>query len=95
MKTIELTGEIWQEGNMYTAYCHELDLYTAGRTFEEARKNLGEVIEIFFEETKSMGTLHQLLEEAGFDLDAKDSSLLSPRAKFCSFEKLNFSVADL
>ncbi len=68
MKTIELTSEIWQEGNMYTAYCHELDVATAGRTFEEARKNLAEAIEIFFEETKRMGTLRQLLEEAGFSI---------------------------
>lgn len=50
---------------MYTAYCHELDIATAGRTFEEPRKNLSEVIEIFFEETKSMGILNELLEEAG------------------------------
>lgn len=37
MKIIELMGEIWQEGNMFTAYCHELDLASCGRTVEEAR----------------------------------------------------------
>lgn len=95
MKTIELTGEIWQEGNMYTAYCHELDVATAGRTFEEARKNLSEAIEIFFEETKRIGTLSQLLEEAGFSLEANASALISSRAKFCSFEKLSFPIAEL
>ena len=95
MKTIELTSEIWQEGNMYTAYCHELDVATAGRTFDEARKNLAEAIEIFFEETKRMGTLRQLLEEAGFSLEANDSALISPRVKFCSFEKLSFPISEL
>lgn len=72
MKSIELTGEIWQEGNMYTAHCHELEVVTAGRTPEEARKNLAEAIEIFFEETKRKGTLKTLLEEAGFAPDAED-----------------------
>ena len=66
MRKIELTSEIWQEGNMYSAYCHELDVATAGRTVDEARKNLAEALEIFFEETARKGTLQSLLEEAGF-----------------------------
>ena len=32
MRAVELIGEIWQEGGMYTAYCHELDIANAGRT---------------------------------------------------------------
>ena len=57
MKKLILTGEIWQEGNMYTSYCPELDVASCGHTIEEAKKNLLEVIDIFIEETLEMGTL--------------------------------------
>ncbi len=66
MKKLILTGEIWQEGNMYTSYCPELDVASCGHTIEEARKNLLEVIDIFIEETLEMGTLGEII--AGADL---------------------------
>ncbi len=37
IRTLQFVGTIWQEGNMYTAYCPELDLATCGHTVEEAR----------------------------------------------------------
>jgi predicted RNase H-like HicB family nuclease len=66
MKKLILTGEIWQEGNMYTSYCPELDVASCGHTIEEAKKNLLEVIDIFIEETLEIGTLREIL--AGTDL---------------------------
>ena len=33
-----VTEEIWKEGNMYTAYCPELDVVSCGRDIDEARK---------------------------------------------------------
>ncbi|MGH7799561.1 MAG: type II toxin-antitoxin system HicB family antitoxin [Thermodesulfobacteriota bacterium] len=69
MQKIILTGEIWKERNMYTAYCRELDVATCGKTVEEAWSNLKETLEIFFEETSRKGTLIELLEEAGFIMD--------------------------
>ena len=66
MKKLILTGEIWQEGNMYTSYCPELDVASCGHTIEEAKKNLLEVIDIFIEETLEMGTLREII--AGADL---------------------------
>lgn len=68
-RTLQFVGTIWQEGNMYTAYCPELDLATCGHTVEEARNNLRETIEIFLEETAGMGTCQELLAEAGYDLE--------------------------
>jgi predicted RNase H-like HicB family nuclease len=68
-RTLQFVGTIWQEGDMYTAYCPELDLATCGHTVEEARHNLREAIEIFLEETAEMGTLQELLAEAGYSLD--------------------------
>lgn len=64
-KRLRLTGEVWKEGRMYTAYCRELDLASCGRTIEEAWENLREVFQIFLEETAKKGTLSELLEEAG------------------------------
>ncbi len=38
MKNLVVTEEIWKEGNMYTAYCPELDVVSCGRNIEEAQK---------------------------------------------------------
>ncbi len=65
-RILQFVGTIWQEGDMYTAYCPELDLATCGHTVEEARRNLREVIEIFLEETAEMGALEEVLAEAGY-----------------------------
>ena len=68
-RTLQFVGAIWQEGEMYTAYCPGFDLATCGHTIEEARHNLHEVIEIFLQETADMGTLEGLLAEAGYSHD--------------------------
>ena len=67
MKNLVVTEEIWKEGNMYTAYCPELDVASCGRNIEEARKNLLEVIKIHLEEATKLGTLKAFLEDAGYD----------------------------
>ena len=68
MKNLVVTEEIWKEGNMYTAFCPELDVASCGRNVEEARDNLLEVIKIQLEETAKLGTLKAFLEDAGYDL---------------------------
>ncbi len=75
MKDLIVTEEIWQEGNMYTAYCPELDVASCGKDIEEARKNLLEVIEIQLEETAQLGTLKTFLEDAGYDLNTSQPTL--------------------
>lgn len=65
MKNLVVTEEIWKEGNMYTAYCPELDVVSCGTDIEEARKNLLEVIEIHLEEAAKLGTLRAFLEDVG------------------------------
>ena len=65
MKNLVVTEEIWKEGNMYTAYCPELNVVSCGTDIEEARKNLLEVIEIHLEEAAKLGTLRTFLENAG------------------------------
>ncbi len=75
MKVLVVTEEIWKEGNMYTAYCPELDVASCGRDIEEARNNLIEVIEIQLEETAQLGTLKTFLEDAGYDLNTSEPTL--------------------
>jgi len=45
----QLTAIIEREGNGYVALCPELDIASQGDTIEEARTNLREALELFFE----------------------------------------------
>ena len=45
----QFTGIIEREGDGYIALCPELDIASQGNTVEEARRNLVEAIELFFE----------------------------------------------
>ncbi len=45
----QFTAIIEQEGDGYVALCPELDIASQGNTVEEARNNLREALELFFE----------------------------------------------
>lgn len=45
----QLTAIIEREGNGYVSLCPELDIASQGNTIEEARVNLQEALELFFE----------------------------------------------
>jgi predicted RNase H-like HicB family nuclease len=45
----QLTAIIEREDDGYVALCAELDIASQGDTVEEARSNLAEAIELFFE----------------------------------------------
>jgi len=45
----QLTAIIEREGDGYVALCPELDIASQGRNVEEARANLREAVELFFE----------------------------------------------
>ena len=49
MPTHHLTAVIEREEDMYVALCPELDIASQGDTIEEARANLQEAAELFFE----------------------------------------------
>ena len=89
MKKIIATVEIWKEGEMFTAYCPELDVASCGHTAEEAKKNLSEVIEIQLEETAKLGTLKDFLVEAGY---AIENEVLKTEKKIVGFEELSIPV---
>ena len=47
IKTI--TATIWREDDGYVSLCSKLDIASQGGTVEEARANLREAVELFFE----------------------------------------------
>jgi len=63
---INFTTQVWKEGKTYVSYAKELEVCSCGRTIKEAKKNLIEAVECFLETAEEMGTLDQILEEAGF-----------------------------
>ncbi|MEO8144759.1 MAG: type II toxin-antitoxin system HicB family antitoxin [Betaproteobacteria bacterium] len=57
----QLTAIIEREGDGYVALCPELDVASQGSSIEQARANLKEALELFFETadpTEIKGRLH-------------------------------------
>jgi predicted RNase H-like HicB family nuclease len=59
----QLTAIIEREGDGYVALCPELDIASQGDSIEEARKNLQEAIELFFEAASPEEVKQRLHEE--------------------------------
>ncbi len=55
-----------REGDQFIAYSPALDLSTSGTTFEQVKTRFSEIVQIFFEECLSMGTLEDVLLELGW-----------------------------
>lgn len=49
MLSKHLTAFIRKEDNLYVALCPELDIASQGDNIEEAKQNLTEAVELFFE----------------------------------------------
>lgn len=63
--------EIFREDNQYVAVAPELNVSSFGETEKEARSSLKEAVELFLEECKRMGSLEDVLAEAGFKPEQK------------------------
>ena len=59
----QLTAIIEREGDGYVALCPDLDIVSQGRTVEEARHNLQEALELFFEVASDEEVKQRLREE--------------------------------
>lgn len=49
MRRLQLTAVIEREGDGYVSLCPEIDVASQGDTIDEARANLREAVELFFE----------------------------------------------
>ncbi|MDE2321966.1 MAG: type II toxin-antitoxin system HicB family antitoxin [candidate division NC10 bacterium] len=58
--------EFFKEGDLYVGLAPELDVSSFGETLEEAKRSIQSAVEAFVDECEAMGTLREVLEEAGF-----------------------------
>ena len=59
----QLTAIIEREGDGYVSLCPELDIASQGDTIEEARNNLREAVQLFFETASPNEVQTRLHEE--------------------------------
>ena len=59
-------AEFFQEDDVYVGLCPELNVSSFGEDIEDAQRSLQEAVEAFIETCEEMGTLEEVLEEAGF-----------------------------
>lgn len=63
MRRVRLTAVIEKEGDGYVALCPELDIASQGQTLGEARANLREAVEGFFEVASEQEIRERLPDE--------------------------------
>jgi predicted RNase H-like HicB family nuclease len=85
---IQFTSQIFKEGRMFVAYTPQLDLSSCGGTKDKALRNLKEAVRLFLEEAEKLGTLQQILEEAGYLM--RNRKMEGP--KFVSTQRVSLFV---
>ena len=78
MLQIDFDAVVFQEGETYIAYSPKLDVSSCGETIEQARNNLKTAVRLFLEEAAKMGTLEDILKEAGYE-PKEPNRWLAPR----------------
>ena len=63
---IVVRTEVFREGDVYVGVCPDLDVSSFGETIEDAKRSLAEALDAFIEECEALGTLPEVLLEAGF-----------------------------
>lgn len=63
---IQFTTRVFKDGRSFVAHALELDVSSCGGTKERAVRNLKTAVRLFLEEADRMGTLDQILREAGY-----------------------------
>jgi predicted RNase H-like HicB family nuclease len=63
---IEYTVQVWQEGKQFVAHAMPLDVMSCGSTPAGASQALREAVELYLVTSAEVGTLAEVLEEAGY-----------------------------
>ena len=84
MFRITMEVKVFKEEDVYVALCPELNVssFLGGDDIESAKKSLREALEAFVEECEAMGTLEDVLEEAGFVKAAQNVCLFQIDATY-------------
>jgi predicted RNase H-like HicB family nuclease len=64
---IQFTTRVFKEDRKFLAHALELDVSSCGGSKEKALKNLKVAVRFFLEEAEKMGSLKQILKEAGYN----------------------------
>jgi predicted RNase H-like HicB family nuclease len=86
---IQFTTRVFKEGRMFVAHALELDVASCGGTKDKALKNLKEAVTLFLEEAEKIGTLEQILEEAGYGR----SNQKVPKRSFISVQRVTLPIS--
>ncbi len=86
---LNITIELWKKKAWYLAKSPELDFVAQGKTEDEAKNNLYDLVQIQFQELEEMGTLKDYLAECGFE---EKEDILSPTNKIISFEESTLQI---
>jgi len=73
---IDYTVQIWQEGVQFIAHAMPLDIMSSGTTPQQAREALQEAVELFFATASEIGSLSDILAEAGYEY--QEGAWISP-----------------
>jgi len=63
---LDVTVQIWREGEQYIAHAQPLDVMSSGATPQAARDAVDEAVRCFLRTAVDGGTLEQILEECGY-----------------------------
>jgi predicted RNase H-like HicB family nuclease len=63
---IPFTAHLFKEDGTFVAYVPELDISSCGHTEDEAKKNIKIATEEYLKTAQDMGTLEEIMEEAGY-----------------------------
>src|ERR1700689_2429792 len=58
--------QVWREGKQFIAHAMPIDVASSGRTPREARLALNEAVRLFVRSAEEMGTIKEILGEAGY-----------------------------
>ena len=68
MTKVIYKAEIFPEGDCFVGLCRELDVSSFGDSPEDAKSSLQEAVEAFLEGCETLGTLVEVLEESGLEV---------------------------
>jgi predicted RNase H-like HicB family nuclease len=61
MMKVRFTATIWEEDGVFVSKCPEIDVASAGDTFDEALSNLTEAIELWLANARELGIIDDYL----------------------------------
>lgn len=66
---IEYTVQIWRESDQFIAHAMPLDVISSGHTPQEAKEALDEAVHLFLVTAADIGTINDILHEAGYGFE--------------------------